>query len=45
MYLQFHGNVLSNNSKGTNDLIRQGAKLTENIFDILEEYERSIPSA
>lgn len=32
------GNVLSNNSKGSNELIKQGAKLTENIFDILEEY-------
>jgi len=42
MYLQFLGNVLSNNSKGTNDLIKQGAKLTENIFDILEEYEGAL---
>jgi len=42
MSLQFLGNVLSNNSKGTNDLIRQGAKLTENIFDILEEYEGAL---
>lgn len=45
MYLQFLGNVLSNNSKGTNDLIKQGAKLTENIFDILEEYEEIYPIA
>ena len=33
------GNVFSVNSKGTNELIKQGAKLTENIFDILEEYD------
>jgi len=32
------GNVLSKNSKGTNMLIKQGAKLTENVFDVLEEY-------
>lgn len=34
------GNVVSVNSKGTNELIKQGAKLTENIFDVLEEYEK-----
>ncbi len=32
------GSVFSRNSKGTNELIKQGAKLTENIFDILEEF-------
>lgn len=36
------GNVLSFNSRGTNELIKQGAKLTENIFDILEEYVKTI---
>lgn len=32
------GNVISKNSSGTNELIKEGAKLTENIFDILEEF-------
>ena len=32
------GNVFSATSKGTNELIKQGAKLTENIFDVLEEF-------
>ena len=36
------GNALSVNSKGTNELIKQGAKLTENVFDILEEYKKII---
>lgn len=32
------GNVISRNSEGTNELIKQGAKLTVNIFDILSEF-------
>lgn len=32
------GNILSMYSKGTNNLIKQGAKLTENIYDLLEEF-------
>lgn len=31
------GNITSNNSYGTNDLIKQGAKLVTKIEDILEE--------
>lgn len=32
------GNITSHNSKGTNYLIKQGAKLVAEIGDILEEY-------
>lgn len=32
------GNVTSRTSKGTNELIKDGAKLVENVMDILEEY-------
>ncbi len=33
------GNANSKMSKGTNELIKEGAKLTDNVFDILEEYK------
>ena len=39
MYLQSHGNILSDNSEGTNELIKQGAKCVTNIEDILSEIE------
>lgn len=32
------GNILSQNSEGTNELIKQGAKMVTNIQDILEEF-------
>lgn len=32
------GNITSNNSYGTNDLIKQGAKLVTKVEDILEEF-------
>jgi DNA processing protein len=33
------GNILSQNSEGTNELIKQGAKLISNVQDILEEFK------
>ena len=33
------GNILSQNSEGTNELIKQGAKMVTNIEDILEEFK------
>ncbi len=34
----FHGNINSNTSKGTNELIKQGAKMVVNENDILEDF-------
>ena len=36
--MQCHGSVLSNTSKGTNNLIKEGAKAVTNIQDILEDF-------
>lgn len=36
--MQFHGNITSPNSIGTNELIKQGAKLVTNMEDIWEDY-------
>lgn len=36
--MRFLGNVTSPKSIGTNELIKQGAKLVTNINDILEDY-------
>ncbi len=33
------GSIFSEKSKGTNNLIKQGAKLVDSFYDILEEYE------
>ena len=36
------GNILSKNSEGTNEIIKQGAKLVTNVEDILEEYQENV---
>lgn len=36
--MQFHGNITSPNSIGTNELIKQGAKLVTSMEDIWEDY-------
>ncbi|MEN2985673.1 MAG: DNA-processing protein DprA, partial [Thermodesulfovibrionaceae bacterium] len=38
------GNITSENSKGTNFLIKKGAKLVQTVEDILEEIKQFIPS-
>lgn len=37
MYLQFLGNITSDNSFGTNELIKQGAKCVTCTEDVLED--------
>ena len=36
--MQFLGNITSPNGIGTNELIKDGAKLVTSTFDILEDY-------
>lgn len=36
--MQYRGNIFSITSKGTNELIKQGAKITTDIRDILEDF-------
>ena len=38
MFMLFHGNINSETSKGTNELIKQGAKIVVNESDILEDF-------
>ena len=37
MYLLCHGNIDAPNSEGTNDLIKQGAKIITGFQDIFED--------
>ena len=34
----YHGSILNFASKGTNELIKEGAKMVTNIKDILEDF-------
>ena len=36
-FLQFHGNINNVSSQGTNNMIREGAKIVTSVEDILEE--------
>ena len=38
MFLQYHGNINSTNSFGTNNIIKEGAKLVTSWKEIAEEY-------
>ena len=40
MFLQFHGNINSLNSEGTNDLIKQGGRLVTSYEDIISHIKR-----
>lgn len=39
MFLLFHGNINSENSEGTNELIKQGAELVTSYKDILNKID------
>ena len=36
--MQYRGNIFSRTSQGTNELIKQGAKIVTNIRDIMEDF-------
>ena len=38
MYMLCHGNIFSKTSEGTNNLVKEGAKIITNIEDILEDF-------
>ena len=38
MFMLCHGSVLKSNFEGTNDLLKEGAKLVTNVLDILEDF-------
>lgn len=40
MYMLFHGNIFSNYSEGTNELIKQGAIPVTTIEDFYQMYDR-----
>lgn len=42
MFLWFHGNITSDNSFGTNELIKQGAKCITEVEEVLEEIDKQL---
>lgn len=42
MFSLCHGNINNPSSQGTNEMIKEGAKVVTNIEDILEEYPHII---
>ena len=34
----YHGSILNKSFEGTNELIKEGAKITTNVLDILEDF-------
>lgn len=41
MFLLSHGNIDSQSSKGTNELLKQGAKVVTQIEDVLNEIQEA----